>query len=64
MDRRRCRFYMEARSKRMTKFGKMVHDAPTVNHVETALKDAYDSPGGQEVASAFQDASMLAHHGK
>jgi hypothetical protein len=48
----------------LAKLGKMVHDVPTVHHVGKALKDAYDSPGGQEVASALQDASSLTHYGK
>lgn len=48
----------------LAKLGKMVHDAPTVNHVGKALKDAYDSPGGQEVACALQDASILSQYGR
>jgi hypothetical protein len=51
-------------STELAKLGKKVHDAPAVLHVGKALKEAYDSPGGQEVASALQDASILAHHGK
>jgi hypothetical protein len=48
----------------LAKLGKVVNNAPVVHHVGKALKDAYNSPGGQEVASALQDASILQHHGK
>jgi hypothetical protein len=48
----------------LARLGKMVHNAPTVHNVGKALKDAYDSPGGQEVACALQDASILSHYGK
>jgi hypothetical protein len=48
----------------LAKLGKMVHDAPNVHDVGMALKEAYDSPGGQEVACALQDASILSHYGK
>jgi hypothetical protein len=45
----------------MARLSKLLHSA---NDVGKTLKDAYDSPGGQEVACALQDAAILSPYSK